>query len=418
MAAHRAQIHPDETITIEGLAKRMVPYAVAVGVIGIAATVLLGMLDGVKVEHHGHDVPRFYYSYLVAIAYFLSISLGMLWFVILQPLVRARWSVVVRRIAEVVAAGTLPAMLVLTVAGVVLPVFLGYDGAYGHWANSVVQKTDHVIHNKAAWLNPGFFSLRIIVYFLIWWFMARYFFQKSLAQDDSGGTAISEHLRVVSAPSMVVFALSLCFAAFDLLMSVNPHWFSTIFGVYYFAGCAISVFATLSLFAMFLQKCGVLTRSITVEHYHDLGKLLFAFIFFWSYIAFSQFMLIWYANLPEETIWYQPRMFTSWSYLSIWLLVAHCIFPFLCMLSRWTKRILKLLAFFSLWMMFMHYWDIFYIVMPEFDNTGFTFDYSDITALIGVGGIFVAAAAHTAGKVKLIPVRDPNLGASLTFENF
>lgn len=417
MAAHKAELHPDETITMEKWAGSIFKIALAIGVVGLAATVLLGFREGARVDHHGHATPRFYFSYLVAVAYFLSIAVGALFFVILQHLVRSKWSVVVRRIPEILTS-TFPVLLVLTVGGVLLPVVLGYEGAYGHWANKYIRETDHMIHAKAGWLDPTFFSVRVVVYFVVWMLLGRYFFGKSLEQDEVGGTKISETLRVASAPAMFAFAFATCFAAFDLLMSLNPHWFSTIFGVYFFAGCQVANYASMALIAMALQKRGILTRSITVEHYHDIGKLLFAFVFFWSYSAFSQFMLIWYANIPEETIWYQPRMFTSWSYLSWLLLFGHCVFPFLCLLSRWTKRILKLLAFFSVWMLVMHYFDIFYIVMPQFTIDRFSFDITDITAMIGVGGLFVAAAARTAGRVKLIPVRDPSLGDSLRFENY
>lgn len=423
-AAQKAELHPDEKITMRKWGGRIFKISAAIGVVFLGLTALLGFRDSTYRVVEEHEIPRFFYSYLVAFTYFLSIALGALFFVVLQHLVRAKWSVVVRRLAEILTA-TFPVLLVLALP-ILVPLLLGYDGPYGKWvslpgedaATLHEQQAAHVLHGKAGWLNPVFFVIRVLVYFVAWTLLSRYFLKKSVEQDESGDAAVSEKLRVASAPAIIAFALTLCFAAFDLLMSVNPLWFSTIFGVYYFAGAAVSIFATLSLVSMVLQKKGKLTHSITIEHYHDLGKLLFAFIFFWSYIAFSQFMLIWYANIPEETFWYQPRMYTSWRGLSLLLLFGHCVFPFLCMLSRWTKRIMPLLAFFCVWMLLMHFFDLFWLVMPEFTPTGFSFDITDVVAMLGVGGIFVAAAARAATKVNLIPVKDPALGESLSFENF
>ncbi len=413
-AAHKAELHPDEQVTMRKWGGRVFKIAAAVGVLGMAATVGLGFRSSVYEPVTAHAVPRFFYSFQVAFTYFLSIALGALFFVLLQHLVKAKWSIVVRRIAEILTM-TFPVLGLMSLVFLV-PLLMGNDGPYGAWVSAAAD--DHIVHGKHAFLNPVFFTIRIIFYFAVWTAISWYFFKKSVQQDESGDPAISTRLRVVSAPMIIVFALTINFAAVDLLMSLNPHFFSTIFGVYYFAGAAISIFAVLSLISLALQKKGKLVHSINVEHYHDLGKLLFAFVFFWSYIAFSQFMLIWYANIPEETFWFQPRLFTSWQGLSILLLVGHCLFPFLCLLSRWTKRILGLLVFFSIWMMVMHFFDLFWLVMPEFTPEHFSFDLTDVVAMIGVGGIFVAAAAYVATKVNLIPIKEPGLGESLSFENY
>jgi hypothetical protein len=415
-ASHNVELHPDEKITIQKWGNKVVIGAAAIGAIFLGLTAFLGTLDSSFAQvNDEHLVSRAHYSYVVAYTYFLSISLGALFFVLLQHVVRAKWSVTVRRLAEILTQ-TFPMMLFLALP-IIIPLLMGKDGAYGAWVTPSADN-EHLIHMKHAWLNPGFFSARLVFYCLVWIVMSRYFFKQSVDQDESGDPAVNDKLRKVAAPMLIVYAITLCAAAFDILMSISPAWFSPIFGVYYFAGAAISIFAVLSLVSMVLQKKGRLKHSISVEHYHDLGKLLFAFVFFWSYIAFSQFMLIWYANMPEETFWFRHRMFTSWRDVSLLLLFGHCVFPFLCLLSRWTKRILGLLAFFSVWMMVMHYVDLFWVVMPEFTPTGFTFGLTDITALLGVGGMFVASAAFTARKVKLIPVRDPGLAHSLGFENY
>jgi hypothetical protein len=200
-------------------------------------------------------------------------------------------------------------------------------------------------------------------------------------------------------------------------MSLFPHWFSTMFGVYYFAGAAVSIFALLALLSIAMHRSGRLTRAITVEHQHDLGKLLFAFIFFWSYIAFSQFLLIWAANLPEETEIWRPRMFGAWRGASIVLLLGHFLLPFVGTISRNVKRRWWLLGAWSMWMLAAHWFDLYWFVMPAYSPERVSFHVTDVLCLVGMGGFFLAAVAGAMGKVKLVPVGDPELDASLRFEN-
>ncbi len=174
---------------------------------------------------------------------------------------------------------------------------------------------------KAAYLNVPFFIARLAVYFAVWGWIGRFYLRRSLAQDASGDPSLTTTMRRRSAPAMIVFALTLTFAAFDLLMSLDPGWYSTIFGVYYFAGAAVGVYALLPLAVFLLQRAGFIRRSVTVEHYHDLGKLLFGFVVFWAYIAFSQYMLMWYANLPEETHWFVARQQHGWGWVGLALRV-------------------------------------------------------------------------------------------------
>jgi hypothetical protein len=419
-ASHRKGLHPDAIVTMGGLAPRIVTPAAGIGVLFLLAAVVLGFANG-------DGMSRFFHSYLVAFAFFLAIALGALFFVIIQHLVRARWSVVVRRLAEILTS-TLPLMGVLSLV-ILIPMLLGHQGLYS-WTNDDFvpagfpdpEGYKHLIHDKHAYLNVPFFAARVLVYFGLWCFMAHYFFRKSVDQDLTADRRISEKLRVASGPAIIVFALTLAFAAFDLLMTLDPLWFSTIFGVYYFAGAAMSIMCVLILAGLLLQRSGRLKHVISVEHYHDLGKLTFAFVFFWSYIAFSQFMLIWYANLPETTNWYYYRMFTNWKYLSILLLVGHFAFPFLLLLSRETKRRVQILAAFCVWLLFMQFCDMYWLVMPIHDRTGFNFSFLgaaiDVAVMLGIGGLFVALAVRTAGKVNLVPTKDPHLGHSVNFENY
>ena len=264
-------------------------------------------------------------------AFFLSISLGGLFFVLLEHCTRAGWSVVARRVAEAIAAN------VWLMAVLAIPVVLGMHHLY-HWSDAAAVAHDPLIEAKVGFLNPTFFMIRLAIYFTIWGVMATFLYRTSLAQDASGDPALTLRMERLSAPGMVLFALSLNFAAFDLLMSLDPHWFSTIFGVYYFAASVVAFFAVMPKVLWALQSRGILKNAITVEHYHDFGKLLFAFVVFWAYIAFSQYMLIWYANVPEETEWFLKRQTGEWTTVSLLLIFGHFVVPFLLLVSRFIKR--------------------------------------------------------------------------------
>ena len=385
------------------LGARLWRGAAAVGAAGLVVSVALAALepDGWR---------RFFFAYLQDFAYFLSLSLGALYFVVLHHLTRAGWSVVVRRIAEALAA-VLPFMLVLFI-----PVVLGLRQLYP-WARPEVIAHDLALQHKAAYLNVPFFVLRCVFYLVVWGLMARYFFRRSLSQDATGDARETLHMQARSAPAMVAFALTLTFGAFDLLMSLAPHWYSTIFGVYYFAGSTVGIYALLPVLAFALQSRGLLPRAITVEHYHDMGKLLFGFIVFWAYIGFSQYMLIWYANIPEETRWLLRRQQHGWEAVGLVLVFGHFIVPFAALLSRAIKRRPVALAGVAAWILVMHWVDLYWLVMPEGSPASPFPHLLDLAILVGLGGVWVAAAAFVAKEHSLLPERDPRLAESLAFEN-
>jgi hypothetical protein len=238
----------------------------------------------------------------------------------------------------------------------------------------------------------------------------------SVQQDRDGGSEISSTLRRISAPSMIVFALTLTFCSIDLVMSLDALWFSTMFGVYYFAGCVLAGYCTLGLFLMWIQSKGRLTTAVNSEHYHDIGKMMFAFTVFWAYIAFSQFMLIWYADVPEETHWYHWRFEGSWKVVSALLLVAHFAVPFFGLMSRHVKRNKRSLAFWAVWILVIHYVDLFWLVYPN-GGGDIPLGAVDILCWLGVLAVFGAASVRRAQKINLIPTGDPRLADSLAFEN-
>ncbi|MFT6079421.1 MAG: hypothetical protein ACJAQZ_001477, partial [Planctomycetota bacterium] len=284
------------------------------GLIAVGAVIALLGYFGVF-GHHGA------LSYLVGYMGVLGIALCALFFVMLQHITRAGWSVSVRRLAENMT-GTLPFFLLMFI-----PIIIGFDDIYGHWTQAQIADPlgpnyDAVLDGKSSYLNTTFFFVRVGIYFAIWIALATFFRKNSLKQDESGDPALTMKMARVAAPGLLLFALTITFAAFDWIMSVDPHWFSTIFGITYFAGGFMSFLAFTILLSKWLNSKGYYKEAINTEHYHDLGKLMFAFMIFWTYTNFSQYMLIWYANLPEETQWFTHRTLHGWGTIGTALIIG------------------------------------------------------------------------------------------------
>ncbi|MFH1279607.1 MAG: quinol:cytochrome C oxidoreductase [Candidatus Eisenbacteria bacterium] len=351
----------------------------------------------------------FWHAYLTGYAWFLSVTSGALFFVILQHLTRASWSVVVRRFAEVIAAN-MGLMAVLF-----LPILLfGMDRLYP-WTQAL---HDPLLQAKTGYLNKPFFIARWAAYFLVWIFASRWLLNRSTEQDESGDPRLSVKMEKASAPLMFAYAFTTTFAAFDLLMSLDPHWYSTMFGVYFWAGGVVGFFALLPLVAWATQRAGRMTHMITAEHYHDMGKLMFAFTVFWAYIAFSQYMLIWYGNIPEETVWYLRRQQDGWGLVGLLLLFGHFVVPFLALVSQFPKRRKNLLVFGSFWLLAMHGVDLYWLVVPEAGGPAALAPHPvHFTLFLGMTGLSIAAATRRLQTRSLVPEKDPRLEESLAFEN-
>ncbi len=365
------------------------------------------------------DPKQFYFSYLVGWAFCLTITLGSLFFVLVQHLTKARWSAVVRRVPEAL----IWAFPLLAVLGI--PILLGMHDLY-HWTHAELfdpesPKYDALVAGKQAYLNTPFFIARVAFYFLAWTLISYRLYSLSVRQDLAPTADMPMIFRKVSAIGLVLFALTISFAGFDLIMSVDPHWFSTIFGVYIFAGSFLSALAMMILVLSMLQRSGGMLKGVvTVEHFQDLGKFMFGFTVFWAYIAFSQYMLYWYGNIPEETIWYRHRLEHGWQYHSAVLLVMHFIIPFIVLLPRWTKRILPLLTFMAVYMLIMHWFDLHWLVMPVLDlqlNGHAGFHWLDFTTFIGLFAILFGTMMYRLSRHSLVPQNDPYLGQSLRFHS-
>ena len=414
---HGSIVIPQRDQVIARDLSRPATIGFGIGLVGLVATVALGLGAGDEMRHFGH-------SMLVAIFFFLSITLGALFFTLLHHLTSAGWSVVVRRVAEAITAA-FPVLALLVIAILVAPTLMGKTWVYD-WADHDFMASHPLIAHKSGFLNGTFFLVRMVVYFAAWIGISRFFSAQSLAQDDDQDPKRTLKMQRLSGPGMVIFALTSTFASFDLLMSLNAEWFSTMFGVYFFGGSFWAFLATLALLTMWLEKRGQLKGSVTIEHYHDIGKLLFAFTVFWSYIAFSQLMLYWYADLPEETHWLHYRMWGAWTNWSILLVVGHFGIALPGLMSRHVKRNRRIFAFWCVYCLVFHFVDLYWNVMPELVKgipggdpavVGPQLSLMDLTSMIGVGGLFAWAILKRLDGKPALPIGDPRLGESLAFEN-
>lgn len=436
-----------------------VPRKVALSLGGAAiAGAALALLSAVL---YSGGMRRVLLAYLVAFAFVLSLSLGTLFFVLLQHLMRAGWGVLVRRPAEVFGLN------IVTVAALFLPILLSVvsgNGTLYPWANNtndgeshhasdlahavrpvavalgedtremdephdnalhsatdylyVHQTVDDLTRSKQSWLNPTFFTIRGVLFFAIWITMAWFYFSRSRHQDIAGGEDDARKMEWWAGVCTFAFGISLTYAAFDLLMSLDPHWYSTVFGVYFFAGCAVGGFSTILLSVLLLERLKIIPGLLSGEHHRDLGRLLFAFVFFWGYIAFSQYMLLWYANVPETTRWLVVRgasmaegFGNSWGYLLVILLFGHFIIPFMGIMSRHVKSNPRAMVFWTVWLLVMHYFDLYWLVMPEL-GPHFTIGLPELGTLLFVVASYLLGASLIATRTSLVPVGDPRLSAS------
>jgi len=356
------------------------------------------------------DVEQFYRSYLIAFAFWASIGLGGLFFTLLHHLVGAEWSIVLRRMGESLMI-TLPIMIIFFI-----PLIFGFHHIY-EWSHTEVVAQDHLLKEKAGYLNTNFFVIRTVIYFTIWFVFGRILYKFSL-QQDGGNHSQNDNMRRLSAPGMILFAITITLAAYDWLMSVQPHWYSTIYGLWYFAGMFLAILSFFVIFGLYLRKKEILSQTITVEHYHDIGKFLFAFTIFWAYISFSQFFLIWYANMPEETIFYLKRWEGAWMYASLFQIVGHLMIPFLVLIPRATKRNFTIMKVITIWILIVHWFDLYWNIMPNFSKPGMIeLSWMDATTMLGIGGMFLWWFWRQFSANALIPVSDPKLDASLHFAN-
>jgi hypothetical protein len=382
--------------------RRLLVLAGGAGAAGLALTLLGGLVL---------DARRALFAYLVAFVYWIGIALGALILLGAMHASNARWSVVLRRFVE-----TVPQALPLFVL-LFLPIALGMKHLFV-WVDphGLEGEMAHAVHLKHAYLNPAFFVVRAAIYFVVWIAVAHLLRAWSVRQDEAGGVTLTRWQRRLGAGSLPFLALTMSFAAFDWMMSLDPRFFSTIFGVYWFAGSFMAAFAVIVIAATATREAAAgFGHHLNLEHFHSLGKFLLAFTAFWAYIAFSQFMLIWIANIPEEVPWYVLRIDGGWRWVAAFLALFHFFVPFFLLLSRELKRRPKALSAVAAWLLLVHWVDVYWLVMPHLHAAGPRPSLLDLTAFVGVGGVAVAFTVLRMRGTAPVPVRDPYLEDSLRY---
>ncbi len=351
-------------------------------------------------------------SYLVAFVYWLGIALGALILLGALHAAKARWPVVLRRFLETIPQ-TIPLFAVLFI-----PLALGMGHVFV-WVDphGLTGEMLHAVEHKRPYLNVPFFLVRAAIYFAVWTLVAHLLRRWSVRQDQTGGHALTLSQRRLGAGALPFLALTLSFASFDWMMSVDPRFFSTIFGVYWFAGSFLGCFAVLIIAAAVTRDLpDHFGHHLNADHTHALGKFLLAFTAFWAYIAFSQFMLIWIANIPEEVPWYIVRTDSTWGKVGIFLAVAHFAIPFAVLLSRDLKRDPRKLALVAVWLLLVHWVDVHWVIMPHIHEGAPSPSWMDLTAFVGVGAAFLAFLVFRMRGAATIPVNDPYLEESLRYQ--
>lgn len=371
---------------------------------GIGALGLVASLAGYFFGHDNHD--QFFFSYLVSFAFFTGIGIASLLIVMIHHITKSTWGVLFRRIPETFAAN-------MFVWGLfIIPVILGIHNLY-HWSHEEALLQDSILAGKSAYLNPTFFIIRQVIYFLLWGFLGFKLYKASVNLEKTNDWGITSQMRKISAPGLPLLAFTIAFSGFDWLMSLDPHWFSTMFGVYFFAINFQALWPVLILMVFFLQRLGLLKNTIRDVHIFDLGAWFFAFTIFYAYIAFSQFMLIYYANMPEETLWFYNRLEGSWKYIAYSLILIRFALPFFVLLNRRAKKNRVVLTVMSIIVLAIHYAEIYWIAMPALSPEGIHVSWLDATTFLGLGGIFFGLFFRRFKQNSMVAINDPKMDACL-----
>ncbi|MCU1267091.1 MAG: hypothetical protein JWM21_3409 [Acidobacteria bacterium] len=349
---------------------------------------------------------QFWRSYLVGYLLWAGIAIGALALLMLQHLTGGGWGLVIRRVLEA-ATRTLPLMLVLFI-----PILLGAHSIYS-WTNAEVIAAHPALQEKVRYLNLTFFSVRAVIVFAIWLLLAFFLNRWSRQQDLTGDRALAKKMRVLSGPGMVLFVFTVTVAAIDWVMSLDPEWSSTIFGLLFVAAWSLSALAFSIALTAWLTKREPMAHVVAALHFHDLGKLLLALVMLWAYFSYSQFLIIWSGNLPEEIRWYLPRTHGTWGVIALVVVILHFALPFLFLLSRRFKRDPHKLVLVAVLILIMRYVDLLWVVAPNFPGTGFHLSWMDLVAPIGFGGVWLAAFSRQLRSRPLMPLNDPQLPSVL-----
>lgn len=346
------------------------------------------------------SVTQFYQSYLFGFLFWMLLALGCLGVLLLHHLVSGAWGHIIQRMAES-GARTLPVMALLFI-----PILFGIQNLFP-WSRPDVIEASHLLHKKVAYLNVPFFTARAAIFFVFWSAVAMVLSTWSRTQDQTGDPVLTHRIRMISGPALVLFVFTATFAGVDWMMSLEPDWYSTIYGMHFVVGAALSTFAFCIIGIRFLSAYKPLADVLTTRHYHHLGNLLFAFTILWAYMSFSQYIIIWSGNQVDDNFWYLRRVSPGWQSVAVLLLVGQFFVPFFVLLSRKTKRVIRNLSIIAAWILIMRLVDLFWLIMPAFNDHQFQVHWLNIVALIGIGGIWVAVFVWQLKGQSLLPLHDP-----------
>ncbi|PYS23306.1 MAG: hypothetical protein DMF72_10125 [Acidobacteria bacterium] len=369
-------------------------------IVGVIFTVLL--LIGAVV-----DRTQFFHAYLVGFIFWIGITLGSLALLMLQHLTGGVWGLIIRRVLEA-ATRTLPLMVILFV-----PIIIGLKQIFPKWTSSAFMNQTAALQQKAHFLSPGFFLTRAAIYFAFWSLVALLLNWLSLEQDRTDKKAFRKRMQMISGPGLAFLIVSITFASIDWVMSLEPGWTSTIFGLIFVASWSLSALSLTILTMSWLSRREPMNAVVQRSHFHDWGNLLLTLVMLWTYFAFSQYLLIWSGNLPEETSWYVARKHGGWGVIALGIVILQFAFPFLTLLSRAAKKSSDRLARLALLILIMRVLDVIWLIEPAYNPERFHLSWMDVVAPIGIGGLWIATFAWQLQKRSLMPINDPQIEQAL-----
>ena len=373
--------------------------ALVVGLVGLVATFF----------GYATQPDHFFQSYLLAFVYWISLSMGSLGVLMMHHLAGGRWGFSIRRLLEA-GTRTLPLMFIF-----LLPIlFLGMHDLY-HWTHT--ESLDEILIQKSGYLNEPFYIARNLMYFAIWGLMAFFLNRWSTQQDNTTETQATRKMQRLSGPGIVIYTLTMTLAGVDWIMSLEPHWFSTIFCAIYIIGQILLTWAFMTLVAVPLSKRQPLNHLLTNERLRDLGTFMLGFVMLWAYTSFSQLLIIWAGNLPEEITWYMTRLTGSWLTLGYLMIILHFALPLVLLVSSRIKARIPILVCIALSLVVMRLVDLFWITAPAFDKSGLSLHWLDIAIPVGMGGIWISYFFWHLKRRSLIALNDPRFDYLLSEED-
>ncbi len=353
------------------------------------------------------DAHRAAFNNVIGFTFLASIAVGAIFFIALEYIAGAVWSTPFRRVIEFLG------MLIVPTVILSIPLFFNLHDLF-HWTHAEAMATDPILKSKEPYLNEQFFTIRFAAYIVIWGLFYFIFRHNSLKQDLDTDQKRTKKNIALAAAFLPLMAISISLFSIDWLMSLEPHWFSTMFGVYFFTGAILTALCVTTYFVVYLSERGYFFKGINENHYYSFGALMFGLLSFWAYIAFSQFMLIWYANLPEETFWFIERWQNGWEYVSVAIVLINFWIPYFMLVSRPSKMNTKNLKRSAILLIFAHFLDLYWLVMPTYSETP-VFGFHELAFPVLVIGLIIVIFAMQTKKYNLVPVGDPKLQRGIDF---